>query len=78
MSAVTSVAEKWVEEAAGLTRPSRVVWSDGSKAEYDALIEAMLRDGTLLALNPRSYPNCYLHRSHPSDVARTKRSTIAP
>src|SRR5256885_226130 len=76
MSAVTSVAEKWVEEAAGLTRPSRVVWSDGSKAEYDALIEAMLRDGTLLALNPRSYPNCYLHRSHPSDVARTEQLTF--
>src|ERR1700704_558188 len=76
MSVVTSVAEKWVEEAAGLTRPSRVVWSDGSKAEYDALIEAMLRDGTLLPLNPRSYPNCYLHRSHPSDVARTEQLTF--
>jgi len=73
---VTGVAEKWVEEAAGLTRPSRVVWSDGSKAEYDALIEAMLRDGTLLPLNPRSYPNCYLHRSHPSDVARTEQLTF--
>src|SRR5687767_15895029 len=73
---VTSVAEKWVEQAAGLTRPDRVVWCDGSKAEYDHTIEDMLRDGTLLPLNSRTYPNCYLHRSHPSDVARTEQLTF--
>jgi phosphoenolpyruvate carboxykinase (GTP) len=70
------VAEQWVEAAAGLTRPSRTVWCDGSKAEYDAMIEAMLRDGTLISLNQRTYPNCYLHRSHPSDVARTENLTF--
>src|SRR5213593_2900245 len=73
---VTSVAEKWVSEAAGVTQPSRVVWGDGSKAEFDGLIEAMLQDGTLLPLNPRTYPSCYLHRSHPSDVARTEQLTF--
>jgi phosphoenolpyruvate carboxykinase (GTP) len=72
---VTSLAEKWVEEAAAMTQPSRVVWCDGSKAEYDSLIEAMLRDGTLIGLNQRTYPNCYLHRSHPQDVARTEQLT---
>ena len=73
---VTSVAEKWVDEAAALTRPSTVVWCDGSQPEYDALVEAMLRDGTLLSLNPRTYPHCYLHRSHPQDVARTEQLTF--
>ncbi len=73
---VTSVAQKWVSEAAGLTQPSRVVWCDGSKAEYDSLIEAMLADGTLLPLNQKTYPSCYLHRSHPSDVARTEQLTF--
>jgi phosphoenolpyruvate carboxykinase (GTP) len=73
---VTSVAEKWVDEAAALTQPSRVVWCDGSKAEYDSLIESMLRDGTLIELNERSYPSCYLHRSHPQDVARTEQLTF--
>ena len=73
---VTSVAQRWVSEAAGLTQPSRVVWCDGSKTEYDGLIEAMLQDGTLLPLNPKTYPNCYLHRSHPSDVARTEQLTF--
>jgi len=72
---VTSVVEKWVDEAASLTQPERTVWCDGSKAEYDGLIEAMLRDGTLLALNSRTYPSCYLHRSHPQDVARTEQLT---
>jgi len=73
---VTSVVEKWVDDTSRLTRPSRVMWCDGSKAEYDALIEQMLKDGTLLALNPRTYPNCYLHRSHPTDVARTEQVTF--
>jgi len=72
----TSFVEKWVDEAAGLTEPSRTVWCDGSKAEHDGLIERMLRDGTLLGLNERTYPNCYLHRSHPSDVARTEQLTF--
>jgi phosphoenolpyruvate carboxykinase (GTP) len=70
------IAEQWVESAAGLARPARVVWCDGSKAEYDAMIEAMLQDGTLSPLNARTYPNCYLHRSHPQDVARTEQLTF--
>jgi phosphoenolpyruvate carboxykinase (GTP) len=72
----SGIAEKWVEHVAGLTRPSRTVWCDGSKAEYDSMIEAMLQDGTLLPLNARTYPNCYLHRSHPQDVARTEQLTF--
>src|SRR5262250_2073118 len=72
----TTIAEKWVDQASELTRPARVTWCDGSKLEYDGLIEAMLQDGTLLPLNPRTYPNCYLHRSHPQDVARTEQLTF--
>ena len=44
----TSVVEKWVDEAAALTRPTKVTWADGSKQEYDKLVESMLRDSTLL------------------------------
>jgi phosphoenolpyruvate carboxykinase (GTP) len=73
---VTSVAERWVDEVAGMTQPARVVWCDGSKPEYDRLIQAMLADGTLLPLNPRTYPDSYLHRSNPTDVARTEQLTF--
>jgi phosphoenolpyruvate carboxykinase (GTP) len=73
---VTGVAERWVDEVAGLTQPAGVVWCDGSKPEYDALIQAMLGDGTLLPLNPRTYPDSYLHRSNPTDVARTEQLTF--
>ena len=73
---LTSQVEKWVDEVAALTGPAKIAWADGSKAEYDRLVDDMLRDGTLLPLNSRTYPNCYLHRSHPSDVARTEQLTF--
>jgi phosphoenolpyruvate carboxykinase (GTP) len=73
---LTSSAQRWVDEVAGLTQPAKVVWCDGSKSEYDDLVEAMLADGTLLPLNSRTFPNSYLHRSHPTDVARTEQLTF--
>jgi phosphoenolpyruvate carboxykinase (GTP) len=66
----------WVEENARLCRPDRVVWCDGSAAEREALIAAMLGDGTLTALNQDAYPGCYLHRSDPNDVARVEDRTF--
>ena len=36
----------------------------------------MERDGTLIALNDETHPNCYLHRSNPSDVARVEHLTF--
>ncbi len=66
----------WVDEVARLTRPERIHWCDGSDAEYRGLVEAMLASGELIALNPETHPDCYLHRSHPSDVARTEHLTF--
>ncbi len=36
----------------------------------------MLRDGTFLSLNQKTYPDSYLHRTDPSDVARTEHLTF--
>lgn len=67
---------QWVDEVAALTRPDRIVWCDGSDAEDAALKEAMLADGTLIALNQDTHPGCFLHRSHPDDVARVEHLTF--
>jgi phosphoenolpyruvate carboxykinase (GTP) len=69
-------AERWVEEVAATTRPERVVWCDGSEAENQRLREQMIADGTLQELNQKEAPGCTLHRSHPSDVARTEHLTF--
>ncbi|MBI3004114.1 MAG: phosphoenolpyruvate carboxykinase (GTP) [Ignavibacteriales bacterium] len=71
-----SEVEKWVDQSAQLTKPDRVHWCNGSTEEYNGFIRVMLADGTLLELNSRTYPNCYLHRSHPGDVARTENLTF--
>ena len=68
--------ENWVEESARLTKPAKIAWCDGSEQENQRLADEMLRDGTYLGLNPKTYPNCYLHRSNPNDVARTEGVTF--
>jgi len=68
--------ERWVEESAALTKPAKIVWVDGSQTEHDRLADQMLCDGTYIELNQNTYPHCYLHRSHPNDVARTESVTF--
>jgi phosphoenolpyruvate carboxykinase (GTP) len=68
--------EQWVDEVSNHTRPQRVHWCDGSDGEYQRLVREMLASGTLIELNQEKRPNCYLHRSDPSDVARTEHLTF--
>jgi phosphoenolpyruvate carboxykinase (GTP) len=68
--------EQWVDESCKITRPKKVYWCDGSEAEYQGLVADMLSTGTLIELNQKEYPGCYLHRSDPSDVARTEHLTF--
>lgn len=68
--------QEWVDEAARLTQPDSIYWCDGSKEEYRTFVERMLEDGTLVKLNEKTYPNCYLHRSSTNDVARTEDLTF--
>lgn len=72
---MASDIKSWVNGVGNLTQPDRVHWCDGSKQEYDQLISMMLNDRTLISLNPSTYPDCYLHRSDPNDVARTEQLT---
>ena len=66
---------RWIDEVAALTQPDQVQWCDGSEAEYRALVALMLERGDLIALNPQTHPDCYLHRSDPADVARVEHLT---
>jgi len=73
---VATPLENWVEESARLTKPERIVFCDGSQAENERIIGEMLRDGETHRLNEKTYPNCYLFRSSPNDVARTEHLTF--
>ena len=75
MSSKLEALNRWVEDVARLTRPDRIHWCDGSADENQALIDQMVRSGDLIALNPQTHPNCYLHRSDPTDVARVEHLT---
>jgi len=68
--------ETWVDEAARLTKPDRIVFCDGSEAEYQRMIAEMLRGRDTVQLNEKTFPNCHLHRSSPNDVARTEHLTF--
>lgn len=74
--------ERWVEEQAKLTKPDKIYWCDGSEEEARRLIEIGMKEERIAGhpifyeLNHTTFPNSYLHRSHPTDVARTEHLTF--
>jgi len=66
---------KWVDEITKLCKPEKVHWCDGSDAEYRGLCDMMVKTGSFIPLNPKLRPDCYLTRSHASDVARVEDRT---
>lgn len=74
--------ERWVEECARLTKPDEIYWCDGSEEEAHRLIEVGMckekinNNPVFSELNHKNWPKAYLHRSHPTDVARTEHLTF--
>ncbi len=75
MTTTLSALQDWVDQVAKLTQPEDIHWCSGSEAEYKRLVNQMCRSGDLIPLDRDDYPNCYLHRSDPSDVARVEHLT---
>src|ERR1700693_5174518 len=75
LSEVSNNVAEWVADAQQLTQPDRVYWCDGSAAEEQRLRGELLARGELRELNQKTFPGCYLYRSHPSDVARVEHLT---
>ncbi len=69
-------ALKWIDEMAGLCKPDKVVWIDGSEAEKQRLTDQALSTGELHLLDQEKLPGCVLHRTAENDVARTEHLTF--
>ena len=73
--------EKWVEQQANLARPDRIYWCDGSEEEARRIMQIGMEQEKIegrpvfYSLNQIKWPDSYLHRSHPTDVARTEHLT---
>jgi phosphoenolpyruvate carboxykinase (GTP) len=79
---VSTPLEKWVQQQAKLTKPNDIYWCDGSELEAHRLIEIGMKKekieqhNVFHELSHKNWPNSYLHRSHPTDVARTEQLTF--
>jgi phosphoenolpyruvate carboxykinase (GTP) len=63
----------WVEETAAICQPDAIYVCDGTQAEYDRLMDEMIKSGLGTPLKKR--PSSVLFRSDPSDVARVEDRT---
>jgi phosphoenolpyruvate carboxykinase (GTP) len=68
--------KRWVQAVAEQAKPEAIRWCDGSALEARSLEDRMIADGTLTRLNEQTHPRSFLHRSHPTDVARTEHLTF--
>jgi phosphoenolpyruvate carboxykinase (GTP) len=65
----------WVNSVRELTQPRDIHWCEGTDSEARELTAQLLRSKELATLNPTEFPNCYLYRSAPNDVARVEHLT---
>jgi len=68
--------QQWLRDIASITQPSDVHCCDGTLEELNGIRERLVAGDELLRLNYSSFPNCYLYRSDPRDVARVEHLTF--
>lgn len=67
--------KQWVSEMEKICTPDAVHWCNGSKDEYDKMLEILVNAGIGMKLDKSKRPNSFLFRSDPSDVARVEDRT---
>ena len=67
---------QFVQDAAELTCPDKVIWIDGSEEQLEELRREAMATGELIKLNEEKLPGCYYHRSALNDVARVEGRTF--
>jgi phosphoenolpyruvate carboxykinase (GTP) len=68
--------KEWVQKTADLCQPDDIVWCDGSKDEYQRMLQLMVDAGSAQWLAQDKKPNSILVRSDPADVARVEDRTF--
>src|SRR5580658_5655460 len=76
LSDVSKSVADWVASVRELTQPEKIHWCDGSQVEFQRLRGELLARGELRELNQKTFPDCQLYRSDPSDVARVEHLTF--
>ena len=66
----------WVDKWNKVCTPDKIVVVKGTKKEHLAICERMVKNGQFIKLNQKKRPECYLARSHESDVARVEGRTF--
>ena len=67
---------EWIDKQIALVNPDKVVWIDGSEEQTEALRAEACATGEMVKLNQELLPDCYYHRTHPTDVARVEDRTL--
>ena len=66
----------WIEDVTQMLQPDAVHWCDGSREEYQEMLQLMVDSGTAMWLNAEKRPNSIYVRSDPADVARVEDRTF--
>ena len=66
----------WVDKWNKICTPDKIVVVTGTKKEHIDICEMMVKNGQFIKLNAKKRPECYLARSHESDVARVEGRTF--